>query len=563
MSRRYEYHSQTEKKAGNRGIPYLILVLLAVIIVVYMKCDGTWQMDTAEQKDRNRYDFGLLKAITYPVENYIKSQVTAESYQERMMNLLMENTPLYGYSIESSSKEYGLLQRSGLICENEGMTELCMENEREGNIEDGDNTRRNQENYTENEGSTRGNEGSTGRNQGNNTGNQGNNTGNEGNNTGNVGNNIELAECSMESEENDIESRDIGMEYGENNIDTPKHYVAENSVDMLKYMGHENSAAMPKYLAAENNADSAFLIQNVIFENIGMDSPPDIAVFSDDIKTDSMLSVSTRTNTSHMDSYFRPAVKKAQEYSMKKLSDQDYLLKTFYAVDSGTTAPLDKLDAQRLLSEDMSVDKTTDGPQILIYHTHSQEGFADSVPGDDSTTILGAGEELTRILEEDYGYKVLHHTGQYDTKEHDYAYSYALPEISKILEDNPSIQVVIDLHRDEMQEGKKLLTECGGKPAAQIMFFNGLSYVNSTGAISYLENKNLSSNLAFSFQMQKAANEYYPGFARKIYLKGYRYNMHLSEKYLLIELGAQTNTVEEIKNACYPLADILDKVIGD
>ena len=69
-------------------------------------------------------------------------------------------------------------------------------------------------------------------------------------------------------------------------------------------------------------------------------------------------------------------------------------------------------------------------------------------------------------------------------------------------------------------------------------------------------------NLAFSFQMQVAALEYYPGLSRKNYLNAYRYNMHLRGKSLLVELGAQTNSVEEIKNAIGPLAHILDIVLG-
>ena len=68
-------------------------------------------------------------------------------------------------------------------------------------------------------------------------------------------------------------------------------------------------------------------------------------------------------------------------------------------------------------------------------------------------------------------------------------------------------------------------------------------------------------NLAFSFQAQVLANEYYPGLTRKIYLKAYRYNMHLCPKSMLVEVGAQTNTLEEAMNAMEPLADIIDKVI--
>lgn len=119
-----------------------------------------------------------------------------------------------------------------------------------------------------------------------------------------------------------------------------------------------------------------------------------------------------------------------------------------------------------------------------------------------------------------------------------------------------------DLHRDAVMEHTKLVTEINGKPTAQFMLFNGLSYLNQTGDIAELENPYIDTNLAFSFQMQVLANEYYPGITRKIYLKGYRYNMHVAPKTLLIELGAQTNTVEEIWNALDPLAHILAMELG-
>ena len=503
MSKEYEKFPQKRKDSRNQIIPYFILLMLLAILVVYFKSDGSLLKKTEKQQEKVYYDFGFLEDITYPVLGFLNSQKISSNIYDKILDLLMENTPLYRYSIESSSKEYGLLMQEQLLsCEDKDFIEFCAENTGEDITE-------------------------------------------------NMGNCI--------NERNDVNA--------ENDLSTGNEANAENDLstgnEAHNETNAENKMNTENAINTENNVDTNFLIQNVIFENIGMDSTQDMAAASSDVKSDTFLPVSAVMNTANNSLYFTPAIQKVQEYSAEQLSDQNFLLKTFYAVDSGTTAPFDKLEIQKLMSKDMRIDKSTAGPQILIYHTHSQEGFADSVAGDDSTTIIGAGEELARILEADYGYKVLHHVGEYDTKEHDYAYSYALPEITKILENNPSIQVVIDLHRDEMKEGKKLLTEQNGKQMAQIMFFNGLSYVNSTGAISYLENKNLSANLAFSFQMQKAANEYYPGFARKIYLKGYRYNMHLAEKYLLIELGAQTNTVEEIKNACYPLADILDKVIGE
>ena len=233
----------------------------------------------------------------------------------------------------------------------------------------------------------------------------------------------------------------------------------------------------------------------------------------------------------------------------------------FYAVDNSTRLKEEYADLNRLLYQDLSVDQQAQGPQILIYHTHGSEAFIDSVPGDESTTIVGAGDKLAKLLEENYGFRVLHYTERFDDVR-DEAYNESLPVIEQVLEDNPTIEVVIDLHRDAVAGDRKLVMDLQGRPTARFMFFNGLSFGRKSGDISYLENPYIQENLAFSFQVQVAANEYYPGIARKIYLKAYRYNMHLRPRSLLIEMGAQNNTVEEIMNACDPLAHILAIVLG-
>lgn len=251
-------------------------------------------------------------------------------------------------------------------------------------------------------------------------------------------------------------------------------------------------------------------------------------------------------------------------YQWDTLGSYEALVKAFYAIDSSTAAGEKTLNLDKLLNRDMRMKGSNDEPQILIYHTHSQEAFADSIAGDDSTTIIGAGEKLAQLLRDKYGYNVIHSTASYDVPVRDYAYSNALPELEKLLADNPSIEVVIDLHRDEMPADRRLVVDLQGRPTAQFMFFNGLSRTAKGGAIESLENPYLDDNLAFSLQMQIASNEYYPGIARRIYLKAYRYNMHLCPKSLLIELGAQNNTVEEIMNAVEPLAHVLHLVlIGD
>lgn len=258
---------------------------------------------------------------------------------------------------------------------------------------------------------------------------------------------------------------------------------------------------------------------------------------------------------------FIPQKKKQEKINWQEYETLEELLKRFYTVDATAGIQENLFLLKDLRDTNLRIDKKAPGPQILLYHTHSQETFADSRPGEKEDSIIGAGKILASLLEE-YGYKVLHHQGEYDIESRDYAYSNSLPAITKILEENPQIQVVIDLHRDAVQEDTKLVTEVEGKQTAKVMFFNGLSHSKEQGKISYLENPFLKENLAFSFQMKAACDEYYPGFARKIYLRAYRYNMHLCPKTLLIELGAQTNTVEEIKNALYPLAHTLDIVLS-
>ena len=259
---------------------------------------------------------------------------------------------------------------------------------------------------------------------------------------------------------------------------------------------------------------------------------------------------------------FVPAGRQMQ-IDLAQLKDYESLVGNFYAIDANTMIGSDQLSVDKFMEIDMTMAKQEgEGPQILIYHTHSQEAFADSVPGDVNTGIVGVGEYLTQVLTEQYGYRVLHHTGQYDVETRDNAYSRALPEVEQLLAKNPTIQVVIDLHRDEVAQDTRLVTELQGRSTAKFMFFNGLSRTRKTGDIDYLRNENQEANLAFYFQMQLKAAEYYPGLTRRIYLKGYRYNMHLCPRTLLVELGAQNNTYEEAINACDPLAHILDMVLG-
>ena len=253
------------------------------------------------------------------------------------------------------------------------------------------------------------------------------------------------------------------------------------------------------------------------------------------------------------------------DLSPEALGDYEYLLGHFFILDPNAATSENQLNAAGFLEKDLTVSKDSAVPQILIYHSHSQEAFADSREGEPEDTIVGVGNYLTRILTEQYGYQVMHITESFDIIDGEVdrsrAYDYARACIEPILEQNPSIEVVIDLHRDGVQENRRLVTEINGKETAMIIFFNGLSCTAANGPVEYLPNPYIQDNLAFSFQLEYQAALYYPSFYRGIYLAGLRYNLHLKPRALLLEAGAQTNTVQEVKNAMEPFADILNRVL--
>lgn len=277
----------------------------------------------------------------------------------------------------------------------------------------------------------------------------------------------------------------------------------------------------------------------------------------------------------HGENYFEQSVGVADEGTgvrrnkaiinrIKQLKDTDYLVNQLYIVDSSASINKAVFNVDKLLKKDCTISQSPDKPQILLYHTHGcSESFIDS-DGSEKESIIGVGDELARLLTEEYGFNVIHDTTCYDMvggrESRDGAYERALPELEKILKKYPSIEVMIDLHRDS---GKKRVTTIDGKQVAQVMLFNGLCIKPNGQSRSGLYNKNLQSNVAFSLQTEMKGMEMYPDLFRRIYVKGFRFNMHLKEKSLLIELGTDHNTITEARNAMKPLAEVLNEVLNE
>lgn len=271
------------------------------------------------------------------------------------------------------------------------------------------------------------------------------------------------------------------------------------------------------------------------------------------------------TQTKSSDSNASRTSNTTKKYTKAQLYNTSFLMKNFYIVESTARVLPTELNGKALLNEDLTIHTNGKKPKILIYHTHASEMFQDSKEGRLQDGVVGVGSYLTKLLEEQYQIAVYHDTTVYDVIEgkldRSRAYNMALVGIQKILKDNPSIEVVIDLHRDGIAEGSHLVTTVDGKPTAKLMFMNGISRSSKNGDISYLYNPYKEQNLAFTLQMQRKAEEQYEGLMRKIYIKTYRYNLHVKPRSVLVEVGANTNTIQEAKNAMIPLADLLQQVL--
>lgn len=258
------------------------------------------------------------------------------------------------------------------------------------------------------------------------------------------------------------------------------------------------------------------------------------------------------------------------ETVLAQLDNFDFLSRNVYLVDTRTRLCREDVDVRKFLKKDFKIDQTVKGPKILIFHTHSMEGFVDS--GDTIANmdegVYGAGEYLKELLETQYGIETLHDDGRYDMVgnkgQRQGAYERMEEPIAKILRENPSIQVTIDLHRDGLPENIHLVSTVNGKKCAKLMFCNGLCRLYKNGAVQSIEglpNPNLEDNMAFSLQMKLALNSMSPDLTRRTYVNAYRYSTHMKPRSLLVEVGSQMNTKEEAWNAMEPLAKALSQII--
>ncbi|MBQ9915494.1 MAG: stage II sporulation protein P [Clostridia bacterium] len=209
--------------------------------------------------------------------------------------------------------------------------------------------------------------------------------------------------------------------------------------------------------------------------------------------------------------------------------------------------PAVPVDADSLLAQPLAFYPQDGAPRVLIVHTHTSEAYAESPNSrseDNNKNVVAVGKEIKKALEKK-GIGVIHDTTQNDNPSYNQSYTKALSVIEKNLAAYPTLEVVLDIHRDYIKRDdgtllKPTITTKSGEKAAQIMFVMG---TDSMG----LYHPNWRHNLAFSAQIQKHLQDTVPGLCRSINIRTERFNQHATKGSMIIEVGTGVNTIEEAK----------------
>lgn len=228
-------------------------------------------------------------------------------------------------------------------------------------------------------------------------------------------------------------------------------------------------------------------------------------------------------------------------------------------VDGGQGARADGYVASETsTNQSLVVDSASSGePLVLIYHTHATESYQPVSEGnfhsvEEAGTVREVGNTLASSLEA-RGIAVIHDKTLHDSPSYNKSYSRSLETVQAIIKANPTIRVIIDLHRDAAgytgNEGH--IFSVDEKTVAQF------SLVVGSG------NENATELLAFANRVNQKANTLYPGFSRGIIPKEYKYNQYIHDHCLLLEMGNNQNNIEEAKLAATYFAVALAELLKE
>lgn len=212
-------------------------------------------------------------------------------------------------------------------------------------------------------------------------------------------------------------------------------------------------------------------------------------------------------------------------------------------------------DLELLLTKPLDWSLRSDAPSVLIVHTHATEGYAGTEGYrslEESENMVAIGAEIARVLEAG-GFSVIHDKTYHDHPDYDGSYGAARSTIQKYLTQYPTIQMVLDIHRDATDSPNgQLITAAtvGGQKSAQLMMVVG---TDARG--NY--HPDWQENLSLALKLSALLEQENPGISRPINLRSERFNMDLTPGSLLVEVGAAGNSLAEAQIAANALAQAI------
>ncbi len=300
---------------------------------------------------------------------------------------------------------------------------------------------------------------------------------------------------------------------------------------------------------------------------------------NEQVKSENTISTMTTVTTSSIPQDIQKIIDEAEK-KYKNSSNDGEIQEVDYSTQNATakyneiylrnTTLSHTVNIEDYLNRQISAVVDKNKPTVLIYHTHTSETYElldrgfytnerSSHSNNSAENIIRVGEEICNVLEEN-GYKTIHDKTIYD-EQYSGAYDRSRENISKILKENPSIQIVLDVHRDAIYQKNttkiKPFTEINGRKAAQIMLITGCEDGNVTNFPNW--EKNLT--FALNFQNQLVTDN--QNLMRPLMLCSRKYNMDLMPCALQVEFGTDANTLAEAVYSAQLFGESLSQLLKE
>jgi stage II sporulation protein P len=243
------------------------------------------------------------------------------------------------------------------------------------------------------------------------------------------------------------------------------------------------------------------------------------------------------------------------------LPEENEPLQAVFSLQELTAVTLDnpqqfQVDLHQALYTPLDWELANDAPAVLIVHSHATEAFANSPnwrSEDSSYNMVSVGEQVATLLEE-AGIQVIHDQSIHDLPSYDAAYDSSRAAIEDYLERYPSIQLVLDLHRDAAEDGRGnqvgYTANYNGQDAATMMLVIS-AYDYRSGGTTWQR------NLAFATKLQLQLEQLCPGICRPLALRVSDFSQDISPTGLLVEMGFAGNEQEEVLHSARLLAEAI------